>query len=162
MLWLYVGWLVLLLDSSVEFYYQNPEQVTLARGDATLSLRMVERLPVAFLTEITNQFTTADPQTTLEDLARKVGVPAGLAKNRSRRWPERDWSSSQPAAQNVGCRPARLAQSPCQRLWWRYGRTVKHPRWHLTESRYYLPPTGSYPTSSNAVMTFCPNFCSLT
>lgn len=80
MLWLYVGWLVLLLDLSVEFYYQNPERVTLARGDATLSLRLVERLAFAFLTEIANQFTTADPQTKLEDLAGKVGAPARLTE----------------------------------------------------------------------------------
>jgi len=65
MLWLYVGWLVLLLGSSVAFYYQNSEQVTLARRDATLSLRLVERLAFAFLTEIANQFTTEDPQTKL-------------------------------------------------------------------------------------------------
>jgi membrane protein len=80
MLWLYIGWLVLLAGASVAFYFQNPEQVTLARGDAVLSVRLMERLAFAFLTEIANQFATADPQAKLEDLAGKVGVPTGLAE----------------------------------------------------------------------------------
>jgi membrane protein len=80
MLWLYIGWLVLLAGASVAFYFQNPEQVTLTRGETTLSVRLAERLAFAFLAEITNQFATPDPQTKLEDLASKAGVPAGLAE----------------------------------------------------------------------------------
>jgi membrane protein len=80
MLWLYIGWLVLLAGSSVAFYHQNPEQVTLSRGDATLSSRLVERLAFAFLAEIANQFATSDPQTSSEALAAKMGVQAGLAE----------------------------------------------------------------------------------
>ena len=78
MLWLYIGWLVLLAGASVAFYHQNPDQVTLSRGDTTLSVRLIERITFAFLAEIASQFASSNPHTRSEDLAGKLGVPAGL------------------------------------------------------------------------------------
>lgn len=81
MLWLYIGWLVLLAGASVAFYHQNPDQVSLARGDNSLSMRSIERLTFALLAEIVGQFATPDPKTRSDELASKIGVPANLAEN---------------------------------------------------------------------------------
>ncbi|MDA1323684.1 MAG: YihY family inner membrane protein [Proteobacteria bacterium] len=78
MLWLYIGWLVLLAGASSAYYHQNPEQVSLIRGAPTLSLRMVERLSFAVLTAIVNHFVTADPRTGADDLAGELNVPTGV------------------------------------------------------------------------------------
>jgi membrane protein len=82
MLWLYIGWLVLLIGASVAFYSHNSEQVSLHRGETTLSPRLVERVTFALLTEIVNQFTTADPRSSSEDLAVKLGIPINIAERR--------------------------------------------------------------------------------
>ena len=80
MLWLYIGWLVLLAGASVAFYHQNPDQLSLTRGETTISMRSMERLTFALLAEIAGQFVTADPRTRSDELASKVGVPANLVE----------------------------------------------------------------------------------
>ena len=75
MLWLYIGWLVLLAGASSAYYHQHPERVSLVRGEPTLSVRMLERPAFALLTSITNQFHASDPQPKIEDLAAELNVP---------------------------------------------------------------------------------------
>jgi len=80
MLWLYIGWLVLLAGASAAYYHQHPERVSLIRGEPILSMRMVERLSFALLTAIVNQFVTADPRSGTEELAGELNVPAGVVQ----------------------------------------------------------------------------------
>ena len=81
MLWLYIGWLVLLAGASSAYYHQHPERVSLVRGEPTLSVRMLERLAFALLTAIVNQFTNADPRSGAEELAGELNVPTSVVQS---------------------------------------------------------------------------------
>ena len=80
MLWLYIGWLVLLAGASSAYYHQHPERVSLIRGEPALSMRMVERLVFALLTAIVNRYVTADPRSGTEELAGDLNVPTDVAQ----------------------------------------------------------------------------------
>ena len=78
MLWLYIGWLILLAGASAAYYHQHPERVSLIRGEPTLSIRLTEKIAFALLTAIVNQFASANPRFGIEELSENLGVPAGI------------------------------------------------------------------------------------
>jgi len=82
MLWLYIGWLVLLAGASLAYYHQHPERVSLVRGEPILSARMVERLSFSLLTEIVSQFATNDQRSGAEELAATLNAPTGVVQQR--------------------------------------------------------------------------------
>ena len=53
LIWLYVGWLILMLGSSISFYIQNPGYITsTAHRIPTLSNRMKEHLALMIMSEV--------------------------------------------------------------------------------------------------------------
>lgn len=61
MIWLYVGWLILLIGSKVAFYFQNPQFVSRERGAIDLSNRQREILGLAAMLEIARAFDQSEP-----------------------------------------------------------------------------------------------------
>jgi membrane protein len=75
MLWLYIAWLVLLVGASVAYYHQNPDLLTLHRGEPIMSPRMMERAGLAIMTAVTNDFVLQQGQPSANDLSNRTGLP---------------------------------------------------------------------------------------
>ncbi|MFT7129887.1 MAG: membrane protein [Gammaproteobacteria bacterium] len=74
MVWMYVGWLVLLVGASVSFYYQNPQYIQV-RGDA-MNLRGEnhEQLAVSVLYLICQHYQRGLPPWTADSLGHRLQV----------------------------------------------------------------------------------------
>lgn len=68
LIWLYLGWLVLLTGASIAFYVQNPGYVNAPRGVIRLSNELKEKLALLLLYEIGWHFYHDKPARTLNDL----------------------------------------------------------------------------------------------
>ena len=75
MIWIYLSWLILLVGASVAFYVQNPQYVALSGDEPTLSNRMRERLALAVMVRVAENFVAGRAPWTLQDLAQGLGVP---------------------------------------------------------------------------------------
>ncbi len=75
LIWLYLGWLILLIGASIAFHNQHPEYVTATRRELRLSNRVREKLAllVAFL--ISQRFYQDKPGWTAEGLAQRLSAP---------------------------------------------------------------------------------------
>jgi len=68
MIWLYLGWLILLTGSQVAFYLQHPKLVRLGRQSYSLSPRQREQEGLWVMVLIAKQFYLQKPALTLQDL----------------------------------------------------------------------------------------------
>ena len=75
LLWLNVNWIILLIGSSIAFYYQHPEYMLLGPGPAILSNRCRERLALAIMQAIGRAQYAGEQPPTVRDLRRRLGVP---------------------------------------------------------------------------------------
>lgn len=75
MIWLYVGWLILLTGASIAFYHQHPEYMTLQRSDMRLSNRMKEKLALLIMTKIGKHYYQQLPACSRESLAHHYKLP---------------------------------------------------------------------------------------
>ncbi|MPY71708.1 MAG: YihY family inner membrane protein [Alphaproteobacteria bacterium] len=75
MLWLYVGWLVLLVGAAIAFYHQHPEHRTVARGRTRLGARLMERIGLAVAAVIAGEWRAGRPPPGSDALARRLGLP---------------------------------------------------------------------------------------
>lgn len=75
MIWVYVGWLILLIGASVAFYYQHPEYLTTRNRKIFLSNRLRERLALSIATEITQRHLNGEPPWTCERLSKRLWLP---------------------------------------------------------------------------------------
>jgi len=75
LMWLYLGWLVLLTGASIAYYAQNPGHINSLRGELNLSSALKERLALQMMREIAWRFYHHQPPFTLETLADKINVP---------------------------------------------------------------------------------------
>lgn len=75
MIWIYLSWLILLVGASVAFYTQNPQYVALSGDEPTLSNRMRERLALAVMVRVAENFVAGRAPWTLHGLAQALGVP---------------------------------------------------------------------------------------
>ena len=75
LLWLNVNWIILLIGSSIAFYYQHPEYMLLGPGPAILSNRCRERLALAIMQAIGRAQYADEQPPTVRDLRRRLGVP---------------------------------------------------------------------------------------
>ena len=78
LIWLYLGWLVMLIGSSISFYVQNPDYLSSPTKDRQLSSKMKDRLAVSLICHIADQFYHQRPAHTAKDLALLVNMPADL------------------------------------------------------------------------------------
>jgi membrane protein len=81
MIWLYVGWLVLLIGASIAFYRQNPEYLAGRRLATNLSFLERERIALHALAMIGERFYGARPAVSAEDMALELHVPADVVEH---------------------------------------------------------------------------------
>ena len=75
MIWLYAGWLILLLGSSIAFYLQNPRFITpTAQRVLVLSNRMKEQLALAIMAVIGRHYYARQHPCDIECLAAELGA----------------------------------------------------------------------------------------
>lgn len=82
MIWLYLGWLILLIGASIAFYHQHPERLTWASDKATFSAIMRENMALQLMLEIGRAHYQGDGQvTTLHNLAARLRLPDSMIEN---------------------------------------------------------------------------------
>jgi membrane protein len=70
LIWLYLGWLILLIGCHLSYYVQHPERLTAARTAPHLSARLTELLGLQIMAAIGRRFLAGEPGYTLDDLRR--------------------------------------------------------------------------------------------
>ncbi|NEV63380.1 YhjD/YihY/BrkB family envelope integrity protein [Thiorhodococcus minor] len=75
MIWVYLGWLILLIGASVAFYHQHPEYLTIESRELRLSNRLRERLALSIAAEITHRHLTGEPPWDCELLSKRIQLP---------------------------------------------------------------------------------------
>ena len=81
MIWLYAGWLILLLGSSIAFYLQNPRFITpTAQRVLVLSNRMKEQLALAIMAVIGRHYYARQHPCDIECLAAELGAAGELVE----------------------------------------------------------------------------------
>lgn len=72
MFFIYIGWLVALIGSSIAFYHQNPSKTHAGRTTLTLSIAQQEQLSLAVAIAIIRRFQLGGAALTDEELARNL------------------------------------------------------------------------------------------
>lgn len=75
MIFLYFGWMVLLIGSSIAFYDQNPEYLRIRRDQFRMSNRLSERLALHIVYRIADRYQHGGPPWTAGRLAQELNVP---------------------------------------------------------------------------------------
>jgi len=75
MIWLYMGWLILLIGSSVAFYHQHPEHLRRNRAALFLGNRARERLTLQIGLLIGSAFSRGQSPLTREELTQRMEAP---------------------------------------------------------------------------------------
>lgn len=75
LIWLYLGWLILLLGASVSFYVQNPRYVVGAYGPPTLSLRQRDAIILLVLREVARSFYRLQPSASARSVSESLQLP---------------------------------------------------------------------------------------
>lgn len=76
MIWIYLGWLILLVGSSIAFYQQHPELLDSPERELEPSPRQRERLALTIAARIARTHLAAEPTQDRETLAKAVRQPA--------------------------------------------------------------------------------------
>lgn len=74
-IWVYVGWFVVLLGASICFYLQNPSNQPLSRRVRNLSLRVKEKMALQICAAVGAAFYRGEKPLTLLELARHMSLP---------------------------------------------------------------------------------------
>lgn len=69
LIWIHVGWMILLVGCSLAFYIQHPEHLTARRNAPVLSGRQAEHLALLVMALIGRRFIAGEPGYTEEELA---------------------------------------------------------------------------------------------
>ena len=75
MIWLYLGWMILLVGASVAFYHQHPEHLRALKGNLAPSNRVKEKLGMLVMFYVGRQHQQGAPAWTAPRLAERLGVP---------------------------------------------------------------------------------------
>lgn len=75
MLWIYLGWLILLVGSSIAFYIQNPAYITPRRINLQVSNRFKEMLVFKIMIEIGRAFYRGGKELSRDDIVSLLNVP---------------------------------------------------------------------------------------
>ena len=78
MIWLYLGWLILLTGASIAFYHQHPDLAFGAGSALELGNRAKERLALLILREVGRNFYAGGTPSGAEALAGALAVPANV------------------------------------------------------------------------------------
>jgi membrane protein len=80
MIWLYLGWLVLLLGASIAFYGQHPEYLPGRRVAGTFSIVERERVALHTLFVIGARYYGGEPAVSVDELAQELGIPPDIVE----------------------------------------------------------------------------------
>ena len=75
LIWLYVGWLVLLTGCQLAFYVQNPAHLVPSKAPPLLASRAAEFIGLAVMTQVTRAFAEGRRAPTPDDLAEQLRAP---------------------------------------------------------------------------------------
>ncbi|MCP5361190.1 MAG: YihY/virulence factor BrkB family protein [Hyphomicrobiales bacterium] len=75
MVWIYVGWLVLLVGASVAYYQQYPQSARMKRGEHGLSIRQQEALALTLMHHITRRYRHGKTPHSIESLTALLRLP---------------------------------------------------------------------------------------
>lgn len=75
MIWIQLGWLILLIGASIAFYHQHPEHRILEHRKPHLSSRMKEKLALMIMALIARNFYKKEPPWTNQTLAQHLRLP---------------------------------------------------------------------------------------
>jgi membrane protein len=78
LIWLYVGWLILLIGANISFYIQNPDYVISPRRELNLSNHMKERLALAIMLHVARNFYHDKTALTGKQLANRLRIPSDI------------------------------------------------------------------------------------
>lgn len=76
LIWLYVGWIILLVGANIAFYVQNPDYVASPRRQLNLSNHMKERLALAVMLHIARNYYQGKSALTNKQLANRLKTPS--------------------------------------------------------------------------------------
>lgn len=74
MVWMYLGWLVLLVGASIAFYHQNPQYLKYRRDNQIISAEIKEKLALNILYLIGQHYDSGDEAWTVSKLAHKLSI----------------------------------------------------------------------------------------
>ncbi len=77
-IWLYLGWLILLVGSSIAFHHQHPARQAEKLDIATLSIQSREQLGLLIVQQISQCHYQQHPHYTIESLSFELGLPTPL------------------------------------------------------------------------------------
>jgi membrane protein len=78
LIWLYLGWLILLVGGNIAFYIQNPDYLTSPRRELNLSNHMKERLALTIMLHVARNFYDDKNALTGKQLANQLNIPSGI------------------------------------------------------------------------------------
>ncbi|WP_245539200.1 YihY/virulence factor BrkB family protein [Thiolinea disciformis] len=81
MLWLYVGWMIVLIGARLTYYLQYPGALQLAGQPTQTSLQTREILAAVLVRDIAQRFLTGQAPATLDDLCLTLPVPVMLVED---------------------------------------------------------------------------------
>lgn len=76
MIWVYAGWMVVLIGAAVGYYLQNPSNQSLSRAIKNLSLRVKEKIALQVCAEVGREFYKQQHGLTLSELSSRLKMPA--------------------------------------------------------------------------------------
>jgi membrane protein len=74
LMWVYIGWLILLVGTRIAFYHQHPEYLLGTAGGRAMGPRIMERLALTVGARITARHQSGAMPISSEDLAEAIGV----------------------------------------------------------------------------------------
>jgi membrane protein len=80
MIWLYLGWLVLLLGASIAFYGQHPEYLAGRRVAASFSIVEREQVALHALHAIGERYYGEQPAVSVDELSLALGIPPDVVE----------------------------------------------------------------------------------
>ena len=75
MIWLYLGWLILLVGASISFYHQHPEYLSTSHDGMRLSNRVKEKLALLVAYRVGERYYGAGSPWSAESLAQSLNLP---------------------------------------------------------------------------------------
>ena len=76
MIWIYLGWMIVLIGAAMAYYIQNPSSYKIARHFRALSRRVREKAALLICSEIGRVFYECETPISLHTLAKRVQLPS--------------------------------------------------------------------------------------
>ncbi|WP_330925345.1 YihY/virulence factor BrkB family protein [Candidatus Sororendozoicomonas aggregata] len=80
MIWLYLGWLMLLIGASIAYYHQNPQNQLFRKDEWKMSAAEKERLILTISFMVAQRFAAAESSWDAKGIALHLGVPTNVVE----------------------------------------------------------------------------------